>query len=58
MPFLGSKSQTLIEEGLDLTVSNTASRVQSDNEDEYFDDVDDDVVSFRFPRIDTPHSMN
>jgi hypothetical protein len=31
-----------MEEGLDLTVSNTASRIHSDNEDDFFEDVEDD----------------
>lgn len=38
--FMGQQSDQSIEEGLDLTVSNTASRVHSD--DDFFEEEDED----------------
>lgn len=42
--FMGHHSGHGGEEGLDLSMSNTASRAHSDNEDDFFEDDDDDDV--------------
>jgi len=41
LPFLGHQAHGT-EEGLDLTVSSNASRAQSDNDDDFFEEGDED----------------
>ena len=44
LPFMNQQSSnsSAVEEGLDLTVSNTASRVHSDNDDDFFEEVEEE----------------
>lgn len=42
--FMGHHSGHGMEEGLDLSMSNTASRAHSDNEDDFFEEDDDDEI--------------